>query len=158
MAMGRLYKMQRARLLLVPGNTVVEFNAKNPALNGSNRSTTISGQYDSTGINYYGLPLSFDASTGSFITIPIGKYYITASLPATLVSQIIAITLSSYSGGLYTDIAYSTPATANGVCHLQYVYCPTVDTVVSIRYSPVGGPCSLADSKPHINLSIVKIW
>lgn len=133
----------------------LQFANQNPAL-VSGKSTTISGQYGSTQLNYYGTPLSIN---GALITIPAGNYYITAMMPITnTIMEGIAIflTLSEYDGSTYTPIAWSTAANKAGVCYLQYVYSPTVDTVVSILKSVTSD--TITAGSPHVNLSIVKIW
>lgn len=137
----------------------IPFGATNPALS-SEVSTTINGQYDTTGLNFYGSPMTLDSGTNTFITLPVGKYYITAIAPiytATAETINVHLLLSTYDGATYTDIAYSTPAFTNQVCHLQTIYTPAVDTILSIRLSTLPVSASLSPGNT-VSLSIVKFW
>ncbi len=133
--------------------------AKNPPLS-SEQSTTINGQYDTTGLNFYGSPMTLDSATNTFITLPVGKYYITAIAPiytASATAKNVHLLLSTYDGASYTDIAYSTPAFTKQVCHLQTIYTPAVDTILSIRLSSLPVSASLSPGNT-VSLSIVKFW
>jgi collagen type II alpha len=153
---GNASLVQSGQCTNLGSDSPIIFASQNPALvNG--KSTTISGQYDSTQLNYYGVPLSIN---GALITIPVGNYYISATMPISINvvdTDIVYLTLSTYDGSTYTPIAWSTPANKAGVCHLQYVYRPTVDTVVSFLSSVTNTP-AFSVGTPHVNLSIVKIW
>lgn len=140
------------------------YTGSNPELfNGE--STTISGYYGTSKLNRYSNPLSLDV-TEKYITIPPGKYFITAVMtvnreitPSTFVAY---LALSSFVDPTYTDIVKGTPASPGGESHLQYVYIPTTDTVVSLRvHTSNGGEAlfrSTAPSPKNVSLSIVRIW
>lgn len=137
----------------------IPFGSRNPDLS-SGASTTISGQYDTTGVNFYGSPMTIDTATNTFITLPVGKYYITAIAPiytASAQAKNVHLLLSTYDGATYTDIAYSTPAFTKQVCHLQTIYTPAVDTILSIRLSSLPATASLTPGNT-VSLSIVKFW
>jgi hypothetical protein len=101
------------------------------------------------------------------ITLPIGKYYITAIAPnyysGTFPLSNACLLLSEYSKNseTYTDIAFGTPAFPGGVSHLQTVYQPTVDTIVSVRVSYTDISTSLdtfGNTNRTATVSIVKFW
>lgn len=159
-----------ARLTAIPltsnAFTVFSFDPFNPALSGNN-STTISGQYDTCGTNFYGNPLTF---SNEFIRVPIGKYLISAVAPTDeTVSNTTFFQLASCILPLpgdsnpveYTPIVNGVP-TEGGSIHLQHYYTPSVDTDISLRVfsSASGSNLFVAGGvlNTTVNLSIVKIW
>jgi hypothetical protein len=132
----------------------------NPALLET-RSSSISGQYDTSGLNYYGNPLEI---SNEFITIPAGKYFISAAISTTYVtnnSNISYLQLASYNGATYTGIVNGIPARTGSTNHLQCYYTPSTDTAVSVRViSSVDNALLLnrVDPANVAALSIVKIW
>lgn len=138
----------------------------NPTLSGST-STSISGQYDASGLNYYGNPLLI---SNEFITIPAGKYFISAALTTEYAASgcnVSYFQLSSYSDSTYSNIVNGIPARQGSTTHLQHYFTPSNDTVVSLRVfsqsadSPAGdGDVLLSPAPPsrQLALSIVKIW
>lgn len=146
------------------------FQTFNPALAEPlfNTSVAISGQYDASGLNYYGNPLSFSTE---FITVPAGKYYMSAIVtlnnalsgltppPFTIVTS-----LESYNQVSFSTLTKGTAAGPGGASHLQYYYTPTEDTDVVVRVAASSGtePFGLflnpTPMYPSATLSIVKIW
>ena len=152
---------------------VLTLSTQNPSFSGG-KSTTISGQYDTTGLNYYGTPMSL---SNEFLTIPIGKYLISASLPTFVdgnapmptpgfpADNSTFLALSSYDSNTttYTNIVTGIPALAGSTTHLQHYYCPSNDTVVSLRLwcsndnMQIYPNTSSSNSKNAI-MTIMKIW
>lgn len=132
----------------------------NPPLLGT-RSTTISGQYDASGLNYYGSPLEI---SNEFITIPAGKYFVSAAITTKYVADgtnTSYLQLASYSNASYSGIVNGIPAKMGSTNHLQCYYAPSVDTVVSLRVISSVDKVALLDSVSPATvaaLSIVKIW
>lgn len=143
------------------GYTGISMPTKTPPLSG-NLSTTISGQYDASGLNYYGSPMSM---SDEFIVFPAGKYYISACLPTNYNGNFNAnktfLELSSWDGSTYTPIVKSIPAYSGSANHLQYYYTPTTDTTVALRVNISNSSGSLytySSINPLSKLTIVKIW
>lgn len=137
----------------------IGLNAVNPALSGSN-SVSISGQYDASGLNYYGNPL---VMSQPLITIPNGKYFISATLSTKDISgtNITSLDLASYNGVSYTTIVTGIAARPGSDCHLQHYYTPSTDTTVSLRArTSTSGQVftEVIGNVPYATLSIVKIW
>jgi hypothetical protein len=137
----------------------IPFNTPNPSLVG-NLSTTISGQYDASGINYYGTPLQI--TDGSNFAFPSGKYYITAVLPIGSASGLEAALVMTESN---VNIANSTSANPGSDCILQHFFTPSQDTSITFRvYISRENPVpielfpSISSDFQNINVSIVKIW
>lgn len=137
------------------------FNTFTPALSG-NRSTTITGQYDTSGLNYYGVPLTV---SGEYITVPSGKYLISSVLPIgkDLSLSEFFLELSLYTGEGWSTIVRGTPAGAACASHLQHYYTSSQDTIVGFRLftTPnvtMGVFQDVSTGYPNASLSIVKIW
>lgn len=142
--------------LSVPGLLI--FNNHNPVL-VSRTSTTISGQYDTTGFNRYGNPLTMVDS--GIITLPAGKYWITASISIeTTSTNPVYIALTS-GENTATIIAKGTAVIEVGVSHLHYYYAPPEDIVIRFfLYSDaaVQSNTNRGAAFPNASVSIVKIW
>lgn len=143
--------------------TPITVSNPNPGLTGTN-SKTISGQYDLTCLNYYGNPLTIlhSIDEGTMITIPIGTYYITASMPVYLSSADSNYYYLTLQEGA-TVLATGTYANRNGTSYLQFLYTPLVDTkvVLYINLSAIasgGDVVIITSGGTSVNFSIVKIW
>lgn len=149
--------LRDTQLSLATSTTInVPYTTKNPAL-VSGASTTISGQYDTSGLNYYGIPLSIGEKDEE-ITIPAGKYWITAIFSNGEVSPKVVLQLDDKLGN---NIAKGIPANFNGISMLQHYYEPRVDTKVSFRvFSDATGNAfkTISSTFPNTSISIVKIW
>lgn len=135
------------------------FNQRNPALNGI-LSTTISGQYDASGLNYYGNPMTISNAN---IRIPAGNYFISAVFPvqSNVATNTYYLQMASNDGS-YTPIVNGIPANSGGECILQYYHTSPNDIDVTFRLFTV-----IADQSVYFNtspnyqnaaLTIVKIW
>lgn len=141
---------------------VLNFNTRSPAL-VSGTSTTISGHYDTAGLNRYGNPLTMDPSTG-VITLPAGKYWITASISIeTTSTNAVYIALTSGTGSEPTVVAKGTAVVGYGVSHLHHYYAPPED--IAIRFflftkdsGTVTSFTTTGTAFPNASVSIVKIW
>lgn len=141
-------------------NQTITLNNKNPELSGI-YSTTISGQYDASGLNYYGNPLVI---SNQYITIPAGKYFISSRLSTKQVSpednNVSYTELATYNGD-YATLITSTPAGRGSECHLQYYFTPSNDTTLSLRVWTTASGTELTYAsaiEPYANMTIVKIW
>lgn len=140
----------------------ITFNVLNPSLS-SGKSTTISGQYDTSGLNYYGNPMII---SNEFITIPSGNYYISSVLShnnqSAISTTLAYLSLCNYNGSIYSsNIANGIPANNRSASHLQCYITPSNDITVSlgVNVSNSSTPENLVSSnQPSVFLSIVKIW
>lgn len=151
----------------------VLLTAFNPTLTSSDDSRTISGQYENTGINFYGSPMNINTKTTltNTITMPAGRYYITAVLPVLpdeSVPPFSSIVLRLMQSA--TPIRSSAPSLRNGVLYLQTYYEPietvTLQFLLVINYvhtqyfdsEPVNFFKYMNAENPNTSITIVKIW
>lgn len=141
-------------------SSIITFNTFNPVLSAS-LSTSISGQYDATGMNYYGNPLSAISETLNF---PAGNYLIRAILQYnTTSSGTIALRMTNPSDDVI--IASSTTASPGSDCILHTFFTPTQTTSAVFRVFASQNPQPVLQdgivtsiSPQRANISIVKIW
>jgi hypothetical protein len=157
------------------GDPHVRFTAFNPVLSSVKTSMTISGQYENTGLNFYGIPMTISNAPDSVdtIAIPTGEYYITAVLPVVthaVVPAFPTIVLNLMNEG--TIVIKSAPSRKKGVLYLQTYYAVTgIETEIlnfslAIGYNEFEVPESDATgdffkyintSNPNASITIVKI-
>lgn len=136
------------------------FNQRTPSLNGT-LSTTISGQYDTSGLNYYGNPMVI---SNEFTTIPAGNYFISGVFPVQSFTpaNTYYMQMASYDGSNYTTIVNGIPAQSGSECIFQYYHTASNDMTVSFRlYTTLPGQniVKAVDSNyQNAALTIVKIW
>jgi hypothetical protein len=144
------------------GFVAVNFNTYNPPL-ASTLSTTISGQYDASGLNYYGTPMIFSNQS---IVFPEGKYFINATLPlqynGDTSTNRLYLQLESFSGNVYTSIAGSIAAHPGGTAILQHYYTTSnpVELAFRVYSDSESGPVfsDVSSNFQNFAVSIVKIW